>query len=46
LGTLLPYTLCVAMLADLLLIPAFIQVGWMRYPALISGEQIENIATV
>ncbi len=33
LGTLLPYTLVVAMLADLLLVPAFIRVGWLRFPS-------------
>ena len=32
-GTLLPAVLIVALLADLLLVPALIQVGWMAYPA-------------
>jgi len=31
-GTLLPLALVVAMTADLLLVPALAQVGWLRYP--------------
>ncbi len=32
-GTLLPMTLVVALLADLLLVPAMAQLGWLRFPA-------------
>lgn len=31
-GTLLPFTLVVALLADLLLAPALVEVGWIRFP--------------
>jgi predicted RND superfamily exporter protein len=43
LGTLLPYTLAVAMVADLLLVPAFIQLGWLRFPTAISPGVEENL---
>ena len=33
LGTLLPFTLVVALIADLLLVPAMVTVGWIRWPA-------------
>ena len=32
-GTLLPFCLVVALLADLVLVPAMVQIGWIRFPA-------------